>query len=67
MLNYFKERDDRNEIDINKMKDVTDKCKNKVDGLEKMVKQMVDIQTETDKLRAMIRKQVSISFGDENL
>ena len=38
MLNFYKERDDRNEIEINKAKDITDKCKNKVEGLEKMVK-----------------------------
>ncbi len=59
MLNFYKERDDRNEIEINKAKDITDKCKNKVEGLEKMVKQVMNAKEETDKLRAQIVKLVS--------
>ena len=60
MLNFYKERDDRNEIEINKAKDITDKCKNKVEGLEKMVKQVMNAKEETDKLRAQIVKLVSL-------
>ncbi len=40
MLSFYKTRDDKNDAEIQRVRDITDKCKHKVDAFESMLKKI---------------------------